>query len=45
MKEKKLVMHDVYQTINDLDKKMAQTEKEKNNLKTFISTKSKDMDY
>jgi hypothetical protein len=45
LKEKKLTMHESYNLYSDAEKKMIQAENQVYNLKNFIITKSREMNY
>ncbi|CAD8054404.1 unnamed protein product [Paramecium sonneborni] len=45
VKEKKYTMHEQYNTLADLEKKVSQLESQANTFQMFIETKSKDMNF
>lgn len=45
LKEKKLNLHETYPSYSEAEKKFSNSENQVNNLKNFIITKTKDMNY
>lgn len=45
MKEKKLTLHETHPSYSEAEKKFSNSENQVNNLRNFIITKTKDMNY